>query len=101
MAHFLYFEKTQLLSQISFKEAIELSYYGASVIHPKTVQPLQQKNIPLFVRSFLDPDAPGTKIHEQAAPHEVPTLVLKKNQVLVSFKVTDFTFIDMGFLEYL
>lgn len=89
-----YFEKTQLLSQISFKEAIELSYYGASVIHPKTVQPLQQKNIPLFVRSFLDPSAPGTTISANAERDaQIPSYIVKFNQVLVTFSTKDFSFI--------
>lgn len=89
-----YFEKTQLLSQISFKEAIELSYYGASVIHPKTVQPLQQKNIPLFVRSFIDPEAPGTTIAANAErDHQIPSFIVKFNQVLVTFSSKDFSFI--------
>lgn len=89
-----YFEKTQLLSQISFKEAIELSYYGASVIHPKTVQPLQQKNIPLYVRSFLDPEAPGTTISANAERDaQIPSYIVKFNQVLVTFSTKDFSFI--------
>src|SRR5690606_40471331 len=56
-----YFENAQLLNNISYREAIELAFYGASVIHPKTLQPLQQKEIPLFVKSFLEPENPGTK----------------------------------------
>jgi aspartate kinase len=88
------FAKAQKFDELGYREAAEMTYFGASVIHPKTIKPLANAGIPLFVRSFLDPDAPGTKIHEQATPHEVPTLVLKKNQVLVSFKVTDFTFIE-------
>jgi aspartate kinase len=89
-----YFENTQLLSQISFKEAIELSYYGASVIHPKTVQPLQQKNISLYVRSFLDPAAPGTTISANAERDaQIPSYIVKFNQVLVTFSSKDFSFI--------
>ena len=89
-----YFEKTELLSQLSFKEAIELSYYGASVIHPKTVQPLQQKNIPLFVRSFLDFEAPGTIISSNATRDaQIPSYIVKYNQVLVTFSSKDFSFI--------
>ncbi|WP_332913170.1 hypothetical protein [Algoriphagus boritolerans] len=71
-----------------------MTYFGASVIHPKTIKPLANASIPLFVKSFLDPEATGTIIHELAVPHQVPTIVLKKDQVLVSFKVTDFTFIE-------
>ena len=89
-----YFKKTQLLSQISFKEAIELSYYGASVIHPKTVQPLQQKNIPLYVRSFIDPEAPGTTISAAAERDaQIPSYIVKFDQVLVTFSTKDFSFI--------
>src|SRR5690606_7128689 len=57
-----YFENAQLVNNISYREAIELAFYGASVIHPKTLQPLQQKEIPLFVKSFLEPENPGTKV---------------------------------------
>jgi len=89
-----YFEHTQLLTEISFKEAIELSYYGASVIHPKTVQPLQQKNIPLYVRSFIDPAAPGTTISANAERDaQIPSYIVKFNQVLVTFSSKDFSFI--------
>ncbi len=88
------FPNTQKFEELRYREAAEMTYFGASVIHPKTIKPLANAGIPLFVKSFLDPNASGTKIHEHAAPHEVPTLVLKKNQVLVTFKVTDFTFIE-------
>lgn len=88
------FDSTQKFEELGYREAAEMTYFGASVIHPKTIKPLANAGIPLFVKSFLNPDASGTKIHENAAPHEVPTLVLKKNQVLVTFKVTDFTFIE-------
>jgi aspartate kinase len=88
------FPNTQKFDELRYREAAEMTYFGASVIHPKTIKPLANSRIPLFVKSFLDPEGAGTKIYEHAAPHEVPTLVLKKNQVLVSFKVTDFTFIE-------
>ncbi len=88
------FPNTQKFEELRYREAAEMTYFGASVIHPKTIKPLANAGIPLFVKSFLDPEASGTKIHEHAAAHEVPTLVLKKSQVLVSFKVTDFTFIE-------
>ena len=88
------FPNTQKFEELRYREAAEMTYFGASVIHPKTIKPLANAGIPLFVKSFLDPEGAGTKIHEHAAPHEVPTLVLKKSQVLVSFKVTDFTFIE-------
>ena len=88
------FPNTQKFEELRYREAAEMTYFGASVIHPKTIKPLANAGIPLFVKSFLDPEGAGTKIHEHATPHEVPTLVLKKGQVLVSFKVTDFTFIE-------
>ncbi|MCU0399836.1 MAG: aspartate kinase [Algoriphagus sp.] len=88
------FPNTQKFEELGYREAAEMTYFGASVIHPKTIKPLANAGIPLFVKSFLNPDALGTKIHEHAAPHEVPTIVLKKEQILVSFKVTDFTFIE-------
>jgi len=88
------FPNTQKFEELGYREAAEMTYFGASVIHPKTIKPLANAGIPLFVKSFLNPDASGTKIHEHAAPHEVPTIVLKKEQILVSFKVTDFTFIE-------
>lgn len=88
------FPNTKKFDELGYREAAEMTYFGASVIHPKTIKPLANASIPLFVKSFLDPEAPGTKIHESASPHQVPTIVLKKEQVLVSFKVTDFTFIE-------
>lgn len=88
------FPNTQKFEELGYREAAEMTYFGASVIHPKTIKPLALASIPLFVKSFLHPDASGTKIHEYAAPHDVPTIVLKKDQILVSFKVTDFTFIE-------
>ena len=89
-----YFNNTVKLDSISFKEAIELSYYGASVIHPKTIQPLQKKNIPLYVKSFLNPDAEGTIIQQSTEKDNlVPSFIIKKDQVLFSFTTKDFSFI--------
>lgn len=89
-----WFDNTIKLDKISFKEAIELSYYGASVIHPKTVKPLQNKGIPLHVKSFLDPDASGTEIQELAEyDHLVPSFIFKMDQVLISIMPKDFSFI--------
>ena len=89
-----YFENAQLLHQISYREAIELAFYGASVIHPKTLQPLQQKEIPLFVKSFLNPKADGTCVSKGKAiePH-VPCFIVKKNQILISLSSLDFSYI--------
>lgn len=87
------FQSTQLLHQISYEEAIELAFYGASVIHPKTLQPLQRKEIPLFVKSFLNPSQPGTAVKkgDHILP-EVPCFIVKKNQVLISLSSLDFSF---------
>ena len=89
-----YFENAQLLHSISYREAIELAFYGASVIHPKTLQPLQQKEIPLFVKSFLNPKDEGTKVAKgiRLSPN-IPCYIVKKNQVLVSLSSLDFSYI--------
>lgn len=89
-----YFENAQLLNKISYREAIELAFYGASVIHPKTLQPLQRKEIPLFVKSFLNPEAAGTQIgkNETLEPM-MPCFIVKKNQVLISLSSLDFSYI--------
>lgn len=89
-----WFDNTIKLESISFREAIELSYYGASVIHPKTIKPLQNKNIPLYVKSFIDPKADGTTIQSSTTnDHTVPSFIFKMNQVLFSFTPKDFSFI--------
>nr|AOE05791.1 aspartokinase [uncultured bacterium]CCG00789.1 lysine-sensitive aspartokinase III (aspartate kinase III) [uncultured Flavobacteriia bacterium] len=88
-----YFDHAVLLRFISYQEAIELAFYGASVIHPKTLQPLQRKEIPLFVKSFNDPDASGTQVSlGQAIEPEVPCYILKTNQVLLELASLDFSF---------
>lgn len=88
------FSNTQLLHQMSFKEAIELAYYGASVIHPKTIQPLRKKGIPLFVRSFLNPENPGTRVGDglDLDPF-LPCFIKKENQALITISTTDLAFI--------
>jgi aspartate kinase len=83
-----------VFTELPFKEAAEMTYYGASVIHPKTIKPLATKNIPLYVKSFDDPSLPGTKIHECKIEHLPPLIVFKDNQCLVSCKVTDYTFVS-------
>jgi aspartate kinase len=89
-----YFENASLLNQISYREAIELAFYGATVIHPKTLQPLQKKEIPLYVKSFLNPTLPGTSVSKGAdlEPH-LPCFIVKKNQLLLSLSSIDFSFI--------
>jgi len=89
-----YFENAQLLHQISYREAIELAFYGASVIHPKTLQPLQQKEIPLYVKSFLNPTADGTCVSKvKVLEPEIPCFIVKKNQILISLSSLDFSYI--------
>jgi len=88
-----YFEKPQLLNQISYEEAIELAFYGASVIHPKTLQPLQRKEIPLFVRSFINPENEGTAVSKgHPILPSIPCFIVKKQQVLISLSSLDFSF---------
>ncbi len=89
-----YFHETVLLQQISYREAIELAFYGASVIHPKTLQPLQSKEIPLLVKSFVNPLLPGTKVSRGAhLVPETPCFIVKKNQHLLSVSSKDFSFV--------
>jgi len=89
-----YFEETQLLNNISYREAIELAFYGASVIHPKTLQPLQGKEIPLHVKSFLKPKNDGTTVGKGIGIEpKVPCFIVKKNQVLMKLSSLDFSFI--------
>lgn len=80
--------------ELAYNEASEMTYYGASVIHPKTIKPLAVDNIPLEVRSFDTPDAASTLIFNHTSKELVPSIIFKKNQCLFSFKVLDYTFID-------
>ncbi|MFK7747953.1 MAG: aspartate kinase [Kordia sp.] len=89
-----YFENAQLLHNISYREAIELAFYGASVIHPKTLQPLQRKEIPLYVKSFLNPKNDGTVVTKGVGiSPNIPCFIVKKNQILISLSSLDFSFI--------
>ena len=83
-----------VFEELPYKEAAEMTFYGASVIHPKTIKPLANKGIPLFVKHFDDPTSDGTKIHECKVDQLPPLIVFKANQCLISCKVTDYTFID-------
>jgi aspartate kinase len=88
-----YFNTTRLLKHISYREAIELAFYGASVIHPKTLQPLQKKEIPLFVKSFYDPLSPGTCVGKGVTlDPKTACFILKKEQILLSLSSLDFSF---------
>ena len=88
------FKKTKLYEQLPYKEAAEMTYYGASVIHPKTIKPLAQKGIPLYVKSFEKPQAKGTIIEESEVPNLAPAIIQKQNQTVISFKISDFSFIN-------
>ncbi|MBK9732826.1 MAG: aspartate kinase [Chitinophagaceae bacterium] len=102
-----YFPEAQKIDTLSYHEAIEMTYYGASVIHPKTIKPLQNKKIPLHVRSFLSPAAEGTVIREipvndnQLMEMMTPVIVLKTNQILISMSAKDFSFIAEDNLSYI
>ena len=90
-----HYESTVKLENISYKEAVELAYYGASVIHPKTVKPLENNQIPLYVKSFKNPSMSGSLIDGNSdRDREIPSYIHKENQILVSFSSRDFDFID-------
>ncbi|MBY0433414.1 MAG: aspartate kinase [Cyclobacteriaceae bacterium] len=90
-----------VFDELPFREAAEMTYYGASVIHPKTIKPLANRNIPLLVKNFDNPELPGTIIHEARVDHLPPLIVFKDNQCLVSCRVTDYTFIDEQQLSFI
>ena len=96
------FENTALLNQISYREAIELAFYGASVIHPKTLQPLQRKEIPLYVKSFENPENPGTAVSKgKTIEPLIPCYIVKKDQVLIRLSSIDFSFIVEENISYI
>ena len=88
------FNKPELIEQLSFYDAIELAFFGAQVIHPNTIQPLKNKQIPLYVKSFLEPLKTGTLINHEKIILNKPIVIIKKNQVLLSITSRDFSFID-------
>lgn len=89
-----FFPETELIPELTYLDAIELAYSGAQVIHPKTIKPLQNKNIPLYVKPFLNPSAKGSVIKSEIdCPIDIPILILKQNQVLVSIRPNDFSFV--------
>jgi aspartate kinase len=89
-----HFRNTVKYDEISYQETVEMAYYGATVIHPKTIKPLANRHIPLYVKSFLHPTDPGTVIREVKNDKLVPAFIRKENQCLISFSVRDFTFIS-------
>ncbi|MBS1558318.1 MAG: aspartate kinase [Bacteroidetes bacterium] len=90
-----------VFEELPYKETAEMTYYGASVIHPKTVKPLAMRNIPLLAKSFINPALPGTKIHDCHIPNLPPLIVHKEGQCLISCKVTDYTFINEDHLGFI
>lgn len=94
-----YFDDTVLLEKLSYLDAIELAYFGTSVIHPKTIKPLQNKNINLYVKSFVDPDAPGTMVGNLSYDKLTPSFIFKMDQVLIRTFPLDFSFINENNLE--
>lgn len=94
-----WFDNTVKLDNLSYQDAIELAYYGASVIHPKTIQPLQQKNIPLNVKSFIHPNDQGTVIGKGSYDTLVPSFIFKMDQVVISIASKDFSFIAEDYLH--
>ena len=96
------FKETKLLKQISYREAIELAFYGASVIHPKTLQPLQRKEIPLYVKSFENPRNAGTVVSKgKNLDPFMPCYIVKKNQVLLRLSTINFSFIVEENISYI
>ncbi len=87
------FEKVVKIDRLTYKESIEMTYYGAKVIHPKTIKPLQNKQIPLYVKSFINPDLPGTMISSEIELTYPPIVVIEENQALIHFSTRDFSFI--------
>jgi aspartate kinase len=97
-----WFDDTTKLDNISYHEAVELAYYGASVIHPKTIKPLHNKNIPLFVKSFVSPKDEGTVINKNTKKDDlVPSFIFKMNQVLISISAKDYSFIMEDSLSHI
>lgn len=89
------------IPELNYIEVIEMAYFGAQVIHPKTIKPLQNKGIPLYVKCFLDPTLPGTVIHDKAVHHLPPIIVLKENQVMLQMSSKDFSFVGEQHIGHL
>lgn len=95
------FPNVQPVHELNYNEVIEMAYYGAQVIHPKTIKPLENKGIPLYVKCFLDPSLPGTVIHNQKLRHLPPIIVLKEKQVMLVLRSKDFSFVGEHHIGYL
>ncbi|MFI5131905.1 MAG: aspartate kinase [Chitinophagales bacterium] len=96
------FPDAEPIPELNYNEVIEMAYYGAQVIHPKTIKPLHNKNIPLFVKCFLEPTLPGTLIHNQALKKQLPAIiVLKEKQVMLELSSKDFSFVGEHHVSHL
>ena len=95
------FDDVTKIDQMSYREAIEMTYYGAKVIHPKTIKPLQNKNIPMHVKSFVDPSGAGTVISKELVDQYPSVIVLENNQVLINIATRDFSFVAEHHLSYI
>ncbi|MFC2175789.1 aspartate kinase [Bacteroidota bacterium] len=91
-----YYDDTVLIPEMSYYDAMELAYFGTSVIHPKTIKPLQNADIPLYVRSFVDIDAPGTVVSNKKTVNVIPSFIVKPNQLLISIIPRDYSFVGEG-----
>ena len=95
------FEDVIKLDRLSYREAIEMTYYGAKVIHPKTIKPLQNKSIPLYVKSFIEPEGDGTYISDEVEDKYPPIVSIEPNQALMYISTKDFSFVAEHHLSYL
>ena len=95
------FDNVTKLDRMSYKEAIEMTYYGAKVIHPKTIKPLQNKSIPMFVKSFIDPIDEGTLISDDIEDTYPPLVAVEQNQALLQLSTLDFSFVAEHHLSYI
>lgn len=94
-------EDAVLFNQLSYNETIELAYYGANVIHPKTIQPLRNREIPLYVKSFYEDELPGTVIHHAETTNDIPVYIYKENQAMISVSTKDFSFIVENHISHI
>jgi len=95
------FDNVTKLDRLSYREAIEMTYYGAKVIHPKTIKPLQNKSIPLYVKSFINPENDGTFIGPDVEDHYPPMVAIERNQALLNISTRDFSFVAEHHMRYL
>lgn len=95
------FDNVTKLDRLSYREAIEMTYYGAKVIHPKTIKPLQNKSIPLYVKSFINPSGEGTYISDDVEDNYPPMIAVERNQALLYISTKDFSFVAEKHLRYL